>query len=310
MNRSSHSRFAQAAPRAWHVAAAGALFAILFAHAGAVAAQTRVAKVTAVTPHASVPAPLTGTPASIAPEDSRAETLGPGDQVKITVFRNPDLTTETRISEGGTVTFPLLGEVSLKGLTPAQAGSRIAEKLKHGKFVVNPEVTVAAVQTNSRQVSVLGSVNKPGRYPLDSATGKVTDLLALAGGIAPGGSDVVTLVTTRNGASTTQEIDLPAIVAGDMSRNVELHAGDTIYVGRAPMVYIYGEVQKAGAYRVEKNMTVMQVLAMGGGLTPRGTQRGIRIERKGEDGNTHRMSANLTDRVKSDDVIYVQESLF
>jgi polysaccharide export outer membrane protein len=171
-------------------------------------------------------------------------------------------------------------------------------------------VTVAAMQSNSRQVSVLGNVNKPGRYPLDAATGKITDLLALAGGISPVGSDTVTLVTNRGGKSSTQEIDLPAIVAGDASRNVELQPGDTVYVGRAPMVYIYGEVQKAGAYRVEKNMTVMQVLAMGGGLTPRGTQRGIRIERKSEDGNTRRLDAKLTDRVRSDDVIYVQESLF
>ena len=310
MIHSLHSRFAHAAPRAWHVAAAGALFAFLFTHPGAVAAQERVAKVTSVTQGATAPAPLPGPSASIGPADPRAETLGPGDQVKITVFRNPDLTTETRISEGGTVSFPLIGEVQLKGLTPAQAGSRIAEKLKHGKFVVNPEVTVAAMQTNSRQVSVLGSVNKPGRYPLDAATGKVTDLLALAGGIAPGGSDTVTLVSTRNGATSTQEIDVPAILGGDLSRNVELRPGDTIYVGRAPMVYIYGEVQKAGAYRVEKNMTVMQVLAMGGGLTPRGTQRGIRIERKGEDGGTKRINARLTDPVRSDDVIYVQESLF
>jgi polysaccharide export outer membrane protein len=76
------------------------------------------------------------------------------------------------------------------------------------------------------------------------------------------------------------------------------------------MVYIYGEVQKAGAYRVEKDMTVMQVLAMGGGLTPRGTQRGISIERKADNGNTQRIAAKLTDPVKSDDVIHVKESLF
>jgi polysaccharide export outer membrane protein len=308
MNLSTNNGFAHVAPRAWQ-AAAGALFVILAAHSGATLAQNRVAKVTAVTPSAAAP---TAVPASQATAnlDNRAETLGPGDQVRITVFRNPDLTTETRLSEKGSVMFPLIGEVPLTGLTPAQAGKSIADKLRQGKFVVNPEVTVAAMQSNSRQVSVLGNVNKPGRYPLDAATGKVTDLLALAGGISPGGSDTVTLVTNRGGKNSTQEVDLPAIVAGDVSRNVELQPGDTIYVGRAPMVYIYGEVQKAGAYRVEKNMTVMQVLAMGGGLTTRGTQRGIRIERKSDDGNTRRLNAKLTDTVRSDDVIYVQESLF
>lgn len=261
------------------------------------------AKLTPTAAPATAPAPQQGTPSS--------EALGPGDQVRITVFRNPDLTTEARITEKGSVPFPLLGEVPLAGLTPTQAAARIADRLKQGRFVVNPEVTVAAMQVNSRQVSVLGNVNKPGRYALDSATGRLTDLLALAGGIAPGGSDQVSLITTRNGKTTTTNVDLPAMLRnGDLSKNVELQAGDTLFVHRAPMVYIYGEVQKAGAYRVEKDMTVMQVLAMGGGLTPRGTQRGIRIERKEGDGQVHRIDAKLSDPVRSDDVIYVRESLF
>lgn len=294
-------------PRAWHVAAAGALFVVLLSHSGASAAQNHVAKVTPTTPSAAVPAAALPAAPTI---DNRLETLGPGDQVRITVFRNPDLTTETRLTERGTVTFPLLGEVSLQGLSPTQAGKLIADKLRAGKFVVNPEVTVAATQVSSRQVSVLGNVNKPGRYPLDTATGKLTDLLALAGGVAPGGSDQVSIVTTRNGKTTTENVDLPSMLrAGDLSKNFELQAGDTIFVHRAPMVYIYGEVQKGGAYRLEKDMTVMQVLAMGGGLTPRGTQRGIRIERK-EGDNTRQIDAKLSDRVKSDDVIYVRESLF
>ena len=293
-----------------HLVAAGALFATLLMHAGATAAADKVAKVTSVQPGAAATHAVPGNAPAIGAVESRAETLGPGDQVKITVFRNPDLTTETKVSEKGSVMFPLVGEVQLSGLTPEQAGRRIADALKRGKFVVNPEVTVSMMQVNSRQVSVLGNVNKPGRYPLDAATGKVTDLLALAGGISAGGSDTITLVTTRNGQTTKQDIDLPAIVAGDLSRNVELQPGDTIYVGRAPMFYIYGEVQKAGAYRVEKGMTVMQAIALGGGLTPRGTERGIRIARKDANGNVSRIEPKLTDTVRSDDAIYVRESLF
>lgn len=270
------------------------------------AANTKVRKAATLVPTA---APATA-PAPQAPQAATNESLGPGDQVRITVFRNPELTTEARITEKGSVPFPLLGEVPLAGLSPTQAAQRIADKLKQGRFVVNPEVTVATMQVMSRQVSVLGNVNKPGRYPLDTATGKLTDLLALAGGIAPGGSDQVSLITTRNGKTTTVNVDLPAMLRdGDLSKNVTLQAGDTIFVHRAPMVYIYGEVQKAGAYRVEKDMTVMQVLAMGGGLTPRGTQRGIRIERK-EGSQVRRIDASLSDPVRGDDVIYVRESLF
>lgn len=295
-------------PRA---ATLGALLACLVAMGAQadderLAANAKVRKAGTLVPTA---APATA-PAPQAPQPATHESLGPGDQVRITVFRNPELTTEARITEKGSVPFPLLGEVPLAGLSPTQAAQRIAEKLRQGRFVVNPEVTVAAMQVMSRQVSVLGNVNKPGRYPLDAATGKLTDLLALAGGIAPGGSDQVSLITTRNGRTTTVNVDLPAMLRdGDLSKNAQLQAGDTIFVHRAPMVYIYGEVQKAGAYRVEKDMTVMQVLAMGGGLTPRGTQRGIRIERK--DGNqVRRIDASLSDPVRGDDVIYVRESLF
>ena len=319
MNLSLHPGISRFELRPWQVAAAAALFVFLIAHPGVSAAQApRAAQLTPVASPASAPTPKKGAQpapvpeASVVPEgmEGRVETLGPGDAVRITVFRNPELTTDTKVSERGTITMPLIGEVSIAGMSSVQASKLIADKLRSGKFVVNPEVQVAATQVNSRQVSVLGNVNKPGRYPLDTATGKLTDLLALAGGVAPGGSDQVTLVQTRGGKTATTNVDLPSMLRdGDLSKNFELQAGDTIFVHRAPQVYIYGEVQKGGAYRLEKDMTVMQVLAMGGGLTPRGTQRGIRIERK-EGESTRQIDAKLTDRVRGDDVIYVRESLF
>ena len=283
---------------------------VLAAAAGCAFAQSP--KVATVVPM-GVPATQPAAAPAQAPQlaDARGETLGPGDMIRVTVFRNPDLLTEARVSERGAVIFPLVGEVPVAGLTPAQAGARIAEKLRAGKFVVNPEVTVAIAQVNSRQVSVLGNVNKPGRYPLDSTTAKMTDLLALAGGISPTGADTVTIISTQNGKTTQAEVDLPAMIrSADLGKNVELQPGDTIFVNRAPMVYIYGEVQKAGAYRVEPHMTVMQALAMGGGLTVRGTERGVRIHRRGNDGSVRQLDARLTDEVRTDDVIYVRESLF
>jgi polysaccharide export outer membrane protein len=315
MNISLHRGSLRTELRPWQVAAAG-LFVALLAVAGTPAAAPstpQVAKLTPVATQRTAPAPH-AQPAPAAENtpvaSTRVETLGPGDMVRVNVFRNPDLTTEARISERGSIMFPLLGEVPLNGLSPSQAGAQIAEKLKQGRFVVNPEVTVALVQVNSRQVSVLGNVNKPGRYPLDAATGKLTDLLALAGGVSPTGADQVTIVSTREGKTTKTDIDLPGMIrAGDLARNVELQPGDTVFVNRAPMVYIYGEVQKAGAYRVEPHMTVMQALAMGGGLTPRGTERGIRIHRRNGE-QVARMDAKLTDPVQNDDVIYVRESLF
>ena len=319
MNISMQPGFAHFEYRPWHLVAAS-LFIALLAYTSAPAAQSlpRVAKLTPVATQQAAPTQVAAAPMTAQPDvataqpaaDYRVETLGPGDMVRVSVFRNPDLTTEARVSERGTIMFPLLGEVPVNGLSPSQAGARIGDKLKQGKYVVNPEVTVSLMQANSRQVSVLGNVNKPGRYPLDAATGKLTDLLALAGGIAPTGSDQVTIVSTRDGKTTKTDVDLPGMIrAGDLARNVEVNAGDTIFVNRAPMVYIYGEVQKAGAYRVEPHMTVMQALAMGGGLTTRGTERGIRIHRRNGE-QVSRLDAKLTDTVQNDDVIYVRESLF
>lgn len=239
------------------------------------------------------------------------ETLGAGDTIRVTVFQNPDLTTETRISEQGTIVFPLIGEVTLAGQTPGGAGARIAEQLKQGRYMKDPQVNVSVMQVRSRQVSVLGYVTRPGRYALDDTSAKLTDILALAGGITPGGADTVTVVADRNGSEKKLEINIPAMIRnGDMSANFDVQNGDTIFVQRAPVFYIYGEVQRAGAYRLEPNMVVMHALSLGGGLTTRGTDRGLTIHRRMPDGTVGKLEAKLLEPVRADDVIYVRESLF
>jgi len=290
--------------------------AILLAVSGTAIAAPTVASLTVTQPTAAASTIAAASPSTITPAaepqqaDLRLEALGMGDMVRVTVFRNPELTTEGRVSERGTILFPMIGEVNIAGLTPSQAGARIADKLRSGKYVVNPEVTVSMMQVNSRQVSVLGNVVKPGRYPLDSTTAHLTDVIALAGGVGPTGSDEVTIITNRGGKQEKVNVDMAEMFRrGDLTHNITLEPGDTIYVHKAPMVYVYGEVQKGGAYRVEPNMTVMQAIAMGGGITPRGTERGIKISRRDASG-VKRVDADLNTTVQADDVIYVKESLF
>ncbi len=239
------------------------------------------------------------------------ETLGAGDTVRVTVFQNPDLTTETRVSEQGTIVFPLVGEVTVAGQTPVGAGARIAEQLKQGRYMKDPQVNVSVIQVRSRQVSVLGYVTRPGRYALDDTSAKLTDILALAGGITSGGADTVTVVGERNGAEKKLEINIPAMIRnGDTSANFDVQNGDTIFVEHAPVFYIYGEVQRAGAYRLEPNMVVMHALSLGGGLTTRGSERGLTIHRRMPNGTLRKLDAKLFEPVQPDDVIYVRESLF
>jgi polysaccharide export outer membrane protein len=254
--------------------------------------------------------PLTSTSQARDPGQSR-EALGTGDSIRITVFQSPDLTTETRISERGTVVFPLIGEVQLGGLTPAQAGARIADQLRRGNFIVRPQVVVAIMQVRSRQVHVLGQLLRPGSYVLEDSGARLTDILTLAGGINSTGADTVTLLTNRAGKTETREIDVPSIFrGGNASANVQIENGDTIFVERAPVFYIYGEVQRAGAYRLLPNMVVMQALALGGGLTSRATERAIGVHRRTPAGKFVKLEAKITDPIQADDIVFVRESMF
>jgi polysaccharide export outer membrane protein len=230
--------------------------------------------------------------------DSR-EKLGVGDAVRVTVFQQPDLTTEARVSEQGTIGMPLVGEVKVAGLSPHEAGSQIAGALKKGQYLKNPQVSVALTTVRSRQVSVLGQIARPGRYPLDDTSAKLSDLIAAAGGIAAGGADTVTVI--RNGEP--QKVSV-------LTKSFDLQSGDTVYVERAPVFYVYGEVARSGAYPVGSNLTVMQAVTLGGGITPRGSDRRIKLRRTGPDGKVVETDAKLQDTVQPDDVIFVKESLF
>lgn len=246
------------------------------------------------------------------PADKQAEhTLGPGDVIRVSVYQNPDLALETRISEQGQISFPLIGTVALGGLSTPAAEQRIAKMLRDGGFVLKPQVNVSLVQVRSAQVSILGQVGKPGRYPIDQVNSKVSEMIAAAGGVVPGAADVVTVVGTRNGKAVKFDIDLPAILqSGKSELDAVVANGDILYVDRAPMVYIYGEVQRPGAFRLERGMTVMQALAQGGGLTQRGTERGLRIHRRDANGALRVIEPKMNDMVERDDVLYVRESVF
>lgn len=252
------------------------------------------------------------TPASAAAASAPREyRLGAGDVLRIVVFQNADLTLETRLTEGGVVSYPLLGSLRLGGLTIPAAEQLIADGLRNGNFVKQPQVTIVLLQVRGNQASVLGQVNRPGRYPIEVTDMRLTDLLATAGGTAPGGADVVVLIGTRDGQPYRVEVDLPLLFApGGRDKDVIILNGDTVWVDRQPIVYIYGEVQRPGPMRLERDMTLLQALATGGGLTPRGTQKGMRVHRKGADGAVQELEATMSDKLREGDVVFVRESLF
>jgi len=243
--------------------------------------------------------------------DTNEYHLGAGDSIRVVIFQNPDFTTELQISATGMVSYPLLGEVELGGMTIAAAEKKIATLLKDGGFLQQPQVNISLLQIRSSQVSVLGQVNRPGRYPLETTKTHVSDILAIAGGATAGGSDTIILTGARNGHPFRKEIDIATMYLEDKrGDDIQVEGGDVIYVFRAPMYYIYGEVQRPGSYRVERNMTLMQALAQGGGPTLRGTQKNIKIFRRNKDGKLEDLSLLPSASIIPDDVLYVPESLF
>jgi len=237
--------------------------------------------------------------------------IGSGDILRISVFKNPDLSLDIRVSEAGTISYPLVGSVPVGGLTPSAAERKIGELLKEGGFVLNPQVNILITQALSGLVSVIGDVRTPGRYAVEAAGGHVSGILASAGGIAPTGSDRIVVSGIRNGKPFHREIDVVAMsLAGNTADDIALAGGDTVFVNHAPLFYIYGQVQKPGQLPLVRSMTVMQALAAGGGVTGKGTSRGIVRHRRDASGKVKEESVSLDDDVQDQDVIYVKESLF
>jgi polysaccharide biosynthesis/export protein len=264
--------------------------------------------VTASAAAAAPPPPVTSNPVS---DDRRLVELGPGDQITLEVYGQPDMNSTLYVGNDGTISVPLAGPVQVSGLTPVVAAKRVETALINGQFLVAPHVTVALLVGKSQRVSVLGEVRTPGRYSIEPNT-SIFDLLAQAGGTTQDSSDVIDVLRTASDGQVTRfTIDLKAVGDRNASASTQkLESGDEIMVPRAEQFYIYGEVTTPNKYRIERGMTVVEAIARAGGVTPRGSERRVDIKRIGKDGNYVVRHAKASDLVEPNDVIRVKESIF
>jgi polysaccharide export outer membrane protein len=244
------------------------------------------------------------TQAAAKSEDYR---LGAGDLLHIVVFDHDELSVDARVSQTGNITYPLVGQVPVAGLSTRDAELLLARRLMDGGFVKQPQISVLVSEYQSQKVSVMGQVTKPGQYPLE-ASKKVLDVLALAGGVLNDtAADDATLVRADGSRAV---IDLEKLFDGDPAVNLGVQDGDTVFVPHAPQFYIYGQVQHPGQYRLARNTTISQAISVGGGLTPRGTQRGAIVKRIDEKGKEHRFPVRDEDVLQPNDVLLIKASLF
>ncbi len=237
--------------------------------------------------------------------------IGAGDLLNITVYDQPDLASQVRVSGEGNIAIPLAGEVKVAGLTVRGAEKRLTSLLADG-YLKNPQVSVLVAEYRSRKVTVLGEVKNPGLYEL---TGDVSliEMLSKAGGLTEKAGD--TLIITRKapaaeGHGTGISVNIKKLMEnGDAASNLFLRDGDSIFVTTSGFVYVTGEVQRPGAYKVEKDTTVIKAITLAGGLTGKAAPGRTTLIRKAE-GKEKKMRVDMGDSVQPDDVISVPESFF
>lgn len=239
--------------------------------------------------------------------------LGPGDTVVVTVFGQPDLTARVTITADGTITLPLLGEATVAGLSPSQLGRMVAEALQKQGYLNDPQVAIDVVDVRSQVVSLLGEVQRPGRYVLSGEL-SLLQLLAQAGGLQDDAGDVAVVLRSNPAGGPTYRFEVPISPRQQpwqQAYDMPLQAGDIVQIAQQAQFFVYGEVNNAGAYFMQPGLDVMRALALAGGLTPRASERRVEIRRRDTaSGQMATFRADLETVVLPGDVVYVKERIF
>ena len=252
--------------------------------------------------------------------------LGPEDEIEIRVWSHDDLTRRVRVGLNGTISFPFVGEIKAQGLTVLDLQRELERRLGP-KYIIDPHVSITVTEYKSQKFFVVGSVNKPGTYPLTKPI-RVVEAISLAGGLESGGGGkggtggaIAVIVRARPGENRDQpslpdqtpaadkvKVSLSAAMAGDPRQNLEIKNGDTIYVP-ALYYYVQGQVKNCGRYPYEENMTVLMAITTAGGFTDKASSRRAYIIRE-KDGKKQEVKVKLDDHIQPGDVITVPESWF
>ena len=155
--------------------------------------------------------------------------IGPGDVLKISVWKEEGMELEVLVKPDGGITFPLAGDIQASGLSTQELTDALSAKLK--RYIPNPVVTVSVLQSTSNKIYVLGKVNRPGEYKATNYM-DVLQALAMAGGLTPyADSDDIKIIRQHNGKRQVFEFDYDDVISGEkLEMNIKLEAGDTVAV--------------------------------------------------------------------------------
>jgi polysaccharide biosynthesis/export protein len=273
-----------------------------------------------VTPAAAqAPAYAAATPALV-----RDYVVGPQDVLNISSQDDPALSGRFTVEADLTFTFPLIGRVRAGGLTLREVESQLQAKLVEDGYFKDPQIRVSIEQYKSQKVFIVGEVRSPGAYAL-SGDMRLIEALALAGStlptaagevvIVPAGADSilvrpVSVAEVEAAGAPVTRVNLRELQNGAFSQNVQLAAGDTVFVLKAENIYVFGQVKNPGAYPLQQDVTtVLQGLALAGGVTERGATSRVEIVRI-FNGEQKKMKVKLEDALLPGDTIVVPQRFF
>jgi len=220
-------------------------------------------------------------PTSVSPRDLR---IGAGDLLEISLYGMPDFKTDARVNSEGQITLPMLSIVNVDGLSVEQAATLIEHKLIDKGLFNDPHIIVFQKESATQAISVAGEVQKPGIYPLLGSR-KLYEALAAAGGTTPKAGSYA-LISHRNDPEHSIRVPLLAAAPESMDNNVNVEPGDTIFVSKAGVVYVVGDVRQPGGFIMENgsSITVLQAIALAQGIGPNPALNASKLIRKTADG--------------------------
>jgi polysaccharide biosynthesis/export protein len=266
---------------------------------------------------AAVPVQASTPAAEPAPAQSESLLIGPGDLLRISIVRESELDQRIRVLDSGDIVLALAGNVSVQGLTPAQAAARIANKYREGQFLLHPEVSVFVEEYATETVTVLGQVAHPGNFRLD-APRTLIDVLSLAGGLTDS-ADRHIVVQRAGKEGERVRVFLSNHADDALNANVLVRPGDTVVVPKAGIVYVLGDVAHPGGYVMQNDsqLTVLQAIALAAGTSKTASEKRVRLVRN-IDGLTKSIDLPLRDmergrepdvQLRANDILYVPFSM-
>ena len=246
--------------------------------------------------------------------------IGKEDILEIIVWGHEDLRRIMPVSLEGMISFPLVGDIQVAGISAGALEKVIAGKLGEG-FIVDPQVSVTVKEYKSQRVFLMGEVNKPGTYAV-TRENSILYVLSQAGGpTKEAGEEVViirpgkpvdralTIEEAERRREQIVQVNLKDVLAGDKNSKIAIRDGDSVIVPKMPFFFVMGEVRSPGKYNLERGTTVLMAISIGGGLTPKAAPSRTRITRE-QNGRKVEIRIGMEALVMPGDTIIVPESFF